>query len=105
MKQIIDKNLLKEYKQWLTSPNNPDYTGNEKFNQYDWYLKRLIEKAIEMSLIQENEISVTSIDWLNKFRSIYESNIALKEVDRKAIGNGGRNCFPEKVYSFYGVQS
>lgn len=85
MKYLPDK-LAKEYTTWLVSKNNPKYSG-QKYDQYDYYLNRLIEKAVELKLIDETKISVTDVTWLANFQKVYEASPPLKDADKTSIGH------------------
>lgn len=98
--KLINDEIIKEYKNWLISPNNPDYTGTQKYSQYDYYFKRLIEKAIELELINESEIIITDINWLNKFHKIYESSSSLQHIDKTTIGHLGGIASLKKFIAF-----
>lgn len=99
MKFISDK-ILKEYNDWLVSSNNPDFNGTQKYSQYDYYFNRLIEKALELGLINESEISILDINWLNKFHRIYETSSSLQDIDRRVIGHLGGIASLKKFINF-----
>lgn len=98
--KLIDDGLLKEYKSWLLTSDNPDYTGTETYPQYDNYINRLLEKAIELDLITANAINVTDVAWLNKFEQIYYSSQRLKAIDEKVIGHRGGIASLKKFIKF-----
>ena len=88
MKYLDDKIAI-EFISWLKSPQNPNYNG-QKYDNYDYYLDRLIEKAIELKLIDKTKILITDINWLNNFYKIYESNLSLQDEDKMIGTYGGR---------------
>ena len=89
MSILIDKNVMEEYKKWLVSKNNPDYTGKEEYVGYDRFFVKLINKAIELQLITADEVDVFNLQWLEGFMNLYNSNAQLQAVDYKSIGHKG----------------
>lgn len=87
--KYIDVELAKEYNEWLTSYNNPVYTGNQKYDNYDNFFDRLIREAVSLGLIQETSINLYDISWLNNFQAIYNSNFVLKSFDKTKNSKGG----------------
>ena len=96
----IDKTLLDSYKKWLVSSDNPDYTGREKYDYYEYYLRRLIDKAIEFGIIKESGIDILSQQWLNDFLQKYNSSSKLKEIDKTKIGHLGGIASLKKFISY-----
>ena len=87
MSIFIDKKVLEEYKKWLVSNNNPDYTGKEEYARYDHYVVRLVKKAIELQLITADEVDLLNLQWLENFMNIYNSNPQLQDIDNKTVGH------------------
>lgn len=98
--KYIDENLTKEFRTWLTSPDNPDYLGTQRYDQYDYYFNRLIEKAVDLGLVNPADVNVEDLAWLSKFQEIFDSNVALKNLDEKSIGHRGGSASLKKFINF-----
>lgn len=96
----IEETLLDSYKKWLVSSDNPDYTGREKYYNYDYYLRRLIDKAIELGIVKESEVDILNQQWLNDFLQEYNSSSKLKEIDKTKIGHLGGIASLKKFISY-----
>lgn len=96
----IDQSVLDSYRKWLTSEDNSEYTGKEKYRYYEYYLKRLIEKAIELGITKESEVDILSQQWLQNFLNMYYINDELKEADRKVVGHFGGIASLKKFINF-----
>jgi len=67
---LIDKKIMEEYRKWLVSKNNPDYTGKEEYVGYERFFVKLINKAIELQLITAEEVDVLNLQWLRFYESL-----------------------------------
>lgn len=100
MAQIVDKKLLKQFREWLTSDYNSDYTGKEKYSNYDYYFHRLLQKAVEFEIISIDNIDILNIQWLEDFRGKYYASSELKDIDSRAIGHNGGIAALNKFIAF-----
>ena len=98
--KYIDRVVLEDFKNWLVSSQNPDFSGDEKYSGYDYYINRLFEKAVELNVITESEIKYKDVVWLREFQKIYESSSRLREVDRTRIGHLGGIAALKKFINF-----
>ena len=89
MSALIDRNIMEDYRKWLLSKNNPDYTGREEYVGYERFLIKLINKSIELKLFTAEEVDISNILWLERFTNIYSSNKQLQTIDYKLIGHKG----------------
>ena len=78
---------MEEYKKWLVSKNNPDYTGKEEYVGQDRFFVKLITKAIELQLIMADEVEILNLQWLEGFVNLYNLNAQLQSIDYKFIGH------------------
>lgn len=81
--QSIDTdNIFEGFKPWLTSCNNPDYTGKEKYSSYPRGLKKLIQFMFEKDLIESNDLNELNLDKYISYIDIYENDEDVKEFDK-----------------------
>ena len=85
----IDQKTLADFRTWLQSKNNSEYTGTERYQGYESCLVRLVNKAIEINLIDENGIDIFNIEWLENLFSLAKNNLLLKEYATKKLHHNG----------------
>lgn len=82
-----DKNIFEGFASWLTSYNNPDYTGMQKYNGYARGLVKLIDFMKEQEIIEDSDLNDKNIDKYYSWREIYNASEEAKEFDEKNNSN------------------
>lgn len=84
---IEEEDIFSGFEEWLTSYNNPDYTGKEKYNWYPSALKRLVDFMREQGLIEDSNLDDRNIDKYYSWLEIYNSSEIVKEYDEKKLSS------------------
>lgn len=80
---IDETDVFAGFESWLTSYNNPDYTGRQKYDGYPKALGRLVEFMIEQGLIDDSNLNDKNIEKYCKFLDVYDSSKVVREFDEK----------------------
>lgn len=76
-------NIFDGFSLWLTSYNNPDYTGNEKYEGYSRALEHLVQYMQDKGYIVDSNLNDKNIEKYNYIKRIYEENDDVQEFDEK----------------------
>lgn len=76
------------FRPWLTSYNNPDYTGKQKYNGYSNSLLRLVGFMLEKELIGDANLNDLDIDKYYTYLDAYAASDEVREFDQKKLGSG-----------------
>lgn len=77
------ENIFNGFSSWLTSYDNPDYTGKEKYSGYPRCLERLVQFMAENKLIEDSNLNDNNIDKFIKIKTVYDNSEKAKEFDSK----------------------
>lgn len=80
-------NIFEGFESWLTSYDNPDYTGKEKYTGYAKALVKLINFMYEQKLIDDSDLNDKSIDKYYSWLDSYNSSEDAKEYDNKKLSS------------------
>ena len=83
-----DDNIFEGFRPWLTSYNNPDYTGKQKYNGYSNSLLRLVGFMLEKELIGDANLNDLDIDKYYTYLDAYAASDEVREFDQKKLGSG-----------------
>ena len=72
---------------WLTSCNNPDYTGKEKYVGYPQALSRLVAFMQTQGFIENADLNEINIDKYQNFLDIYNASEEIKAFDEKKLSS------------------
>ena len=81
-------NIFGGFRFWLTSYNNPDYTGKQKYNGYSNSLLRLVGFMLEKELISDANLNDLDIDKYYTYLDAYAASDEVREFDQKKLGSG-----------------
>lgn len=80
-------NIFEGFSTWLTSHNNPDYTGKEKYAGYSRALERLLKFMEEKGLINDSNLNDKNIEKYKNIVDIYDSSEEAKDFDQKYLSS------------------
>lgn len=75
------------FEPWLTSYDNPDYTGKEKYAGYPKALVRLVEFMCEQDFIDDADLNDTNIEKYHNFLDVYNASDVIKDFDEKKLSS------------------
>ena len=80
--------IFEGFKPWLTSYNNPDYTGTQRYNNYSNALLRLVGFMFEKELIGDANLNDLDVDKYYTYLDAYAASDEVREFDQKKLGSG-----------------
>ena len=83
------EDVFSGFQPWLTTKNNPDYTGKEKYEGYARYLKRLVQFMNEKGLIIDADLNELDVEKYEDIQAIYYASPEAIEYDDKKLGTKG----------------
>lgn len=95
-----DEDIFSGFESWLTSYDNPDYTGKQKYAGYAKMLPKLINYMYENNLIEDEDLNDKNLNKYNGWLDVYNSSIEVKEYDKKKLGNQGGVASLKKYISY-----
>lgn len=82
-----DVGVFKGFAPWLTSFDNPDYTGKEKYNGYPRNLERLVKFMLDKGLIFDANLNDKNIEKYLNFKAVYEASEEVREYDKTKLSS------------------
>lgn len=79
--------IFEGFTPWLTSFNNPDYTGKEKYDGYPRALERLVEFMLDKGLISDANLNDKNIEKYLNFKTVYETSEEVREYDKTKLAS------------------
>ena len=67
---------------WLTSYDNPDYTGTEKYTGYVDALEKLIKYMAEKNIIEDDNLNEINLEKYNGVLEAYNESLEAQEYDK-----------------------
>lgn len=96
--EVID--IFAGFESWLTSPNNPDYTGIQKYNGYPKALMRLVGFMEEKGYIEDDNLNDKDIEKYNMWLDIYCEKEDVQEYDKKYLSSNAGRAALKKYISY-----
>ena len=81
------ENIFDNFAPWLTSYNNPDYTGTQKYSWYPQALLRLVAFMKESNLIEDSDLNDLNIEKYEHLLEVYDSSEEVREFDEKKLSS------------------
>lgn len=81
----IEEDIFGGFAPWLTSFNNPDYTGKEKYDAYPRALERLVKFMFDNGLISDANLNDKSIEKYLNFKTVYENTEEVRKYDKTKL--------------------
>lgn len=88
MEEVEEEDIFSRFEPWLTSYNNPDYTGKQKYDGYAKCLVRIVKFMYDKNLIEDQDLNDKNIEKYILWVDIYNSSNEAKEYDDKASKTG-----------------
>ena len=88
------------FESWLTSYDNPDYTGKEKYAGYPKALVRLVKFMQEQGFIEDADLNDTNIEKYHNFLDIYNNSDVIKDFDEKKLSSKAGGAALKKYIKF-----
>ena len=88
LEEIEEEDIFSGFEPWLTSYNNPDYTGKQKYDGYAKCLVRIVKFMCDKNLIEDQDLNDKNIEKYVSWVDIYNSSNEAKEYDDKASKTG-----------------
>ena len=80
-----EEDIFSGFEPWLTSRNNPDYTGKEKYAGYAKALPKLIKFMYDKGLIEDENMNDKNPDKYKEWVEVYNGSDEAKEYDDKKL--------------------
>lgn len=88
MEEVEEEDIFSGFEPWLTSYNNPDYTGKQKYDGYAKCLVRIVKFMCDKNLIEDQDLNDKNIEKYVSWVDIYNSSNEAKEYDDKTSKTG-----------------
>lgn len=79
--------IFSGFQPWLTSYDNPDYTGKQKYSWYPQALLRLINFMAEKGLIDDANLNDKNIEKYYFYLEVYNLSDEVREYDEKKLSS------------------
>ena len=76
----VTEDIFSGFEPWLTSPNNPDYTGKQKYGGYARALVKLVDFMLSKNLIEDTDLNDKNIEKYISWVQIYEGSQEAKDL-------------------------
>lgn len=80
-----DENIYDRFQTWLTSYDNPDYTGVEQYSGYARCLKKLIDFMFEHGIIADKDLNELNKDKYIGYLHAFDESEEAKEYDKNKL--------------------
>ena len=80
-------NIFEGFALWLTSYDNPDYTGREKYVGYPRALERLVQFMTEKGYIDDDNLNDINLEKFIHIKSVYDNTDEVKEFDERYLAS------------------
>ncbi|MBQ7760532.1 MAG: hypothetical protein IJ400_00610 [Clostridia bacterium] len=98
---VIDETeIFAGFTPWLTSYNNPDYTGREKYAGYPRALERLVEFMENKGLIADANLNDSNVEKYEGILDTYNSSDEAKEFDEKNLASKAGSAALKKYIKY-----
>lgn len=92
--------IFSGFEPWLTSYDNPDYTGKQKYASYAKALVKLIDFMYEQKLIDDSDLNDKSIDKYYSWLDAYNASEVAKEYDEKKLSSKAGSAALKKYIKY-----
>ena len=83
----VDDSIFDGFQPWLTTYNNPDYSGKEKYLGYAQSLRKLIDFMYKEGIISSNVLNELSIERYQTYLSAYEASEKAIDYDNTKLSS------------------
>lgn len=100
MEEIEEEDIFSGFEPWLTSSNNPDYTGKQKYGGYARAIVKLVEFMCIKNLIEDTDLNDKNIEKYKSWVEIYEGSDEAKEFDVNKNSNKAGSAALKKYVKY-----
>ena len=95
-----DEEIFSGFEPWLTSYDNTDYTGKQKYAGYAKALVKLVDFMYEQKLIDDADLNDKSIDKYYSWLDAYNASEVAKEYDEKKLSSKAGSAALKKYIKY-----
>ena len=96
----VTEDIFSGFEPWLTSPNNPDYTGKQKYGGYARALVKLVDFMLSKNLIEDTDLNDKNIEKYISWVQIYEGSQEAKDFDVNKNSNKAGSAALKKYVKY-----
>ena len=100
LEEIEEEDIFSGFEPWLTSPNNPDYTGKQKYGGYARALVKLVDFMLSKNLIEDTDLNDKNIEKYISWVQIYEGSQEAKDFDVRKNSNKAGSAALKKYVKY-----
>ena len=100
LEEIEEEDIFSGLEPWLTSPNNPDYTGKQKYGGYARALVKLVDFMLSKNLIEDADLNDKNIEKYISWVQIYEGSQEAKDFDVNKNSNKAGSAALKKYVKY-----
>ena len=100
LEEIEEEDIFSGFEPWLTSPNNPDYTGKQKYGGYARALVKLVDFMLRKNLIEDTDLNDKNIEKYISWVQIYEGSQEAKDFDVNKNSNKAGSAALKKYVKY-----
>jgi hypothetical protein len=100
LEEIEEEDIFSGFEPWLTSPNNPDYTGKQKYGGYARALVKLVDFMLSKNLIEDADLNDKNIEKYISWVQIYEGSQEAKDFDVNKNSNKAGSAALKKYVKY-----
>ena len=96
----VTEDIFSGFEPWLTSPNNPDYTGKQKYGGYARAIVKLVDFMCSKNLIEDTDLNDKNIEKYISWVQIYEGSQEAKDFDVNKNSNKAGSAALKKYVKY-----
>lgn len=96
----ITEDIFSGFEPWLTSYNNPDYTGKQKYAGYSKAIVKLVEFMYTNNLIEDDDLNDKNLEKYTSWVEIYEGSDEAKDFDVNKNSNKAGSAALKKYVKY-----
>lgn len=100
LEEIEEEDIFSGFESWLTSPNNPDYTGKQKYEGYARAIVKLVDFMYSKNLIEDTDLNDKNIEKYISWVEIYEGSDEAKDFDVNKNSNKAGSAALKKYVKY-----
>ena len=100
MEEVEEEDIFSGFEPWLTSYNNPDYTGKQKYTAYAKAIVKLVDFMYSQNLIEDTDLNDKNIEKYISWIEIYEGSEEAKDFDENKNSNKAGSAALKKYVKY-----
>ena len=97
---VEEEDIFSGFEPWLTSYNNPDYTGKQKYIGYSKAIVKLVEFMFSQNLIEDTDLNDKNIEKYISWVEIYAGSDEANDFDEKKNSNKAGSAALKKYIKY-----